>query len=430
LGESDAILSGAGVVDRRLPYQADPVTRGLINNGEIRYIDQHSSNTAEVLRSGVLGHLDLAIVEAVAITENGGIIPTTSVGNSPIFVQEAGKVIVEINLAMPMELEGLHDIFIPGERPNRQPIPITRVADRIGVPYIPCDPDKILGVVLTDEADSPSDFTPVDADTLTMAGYILELLDHEVKHGRLPLSLGPLQSGAGQVANAVFSGLREGPFTGLTVYTEVAQDSVFELIDAGKVSYASASSLTLSESMRDYVLSHIKQYRNKFVLRPQEITNHPEVIRRLGVISINTALEVDVYGNVNCTHIGGTQMMNGIGGSGDFARNAALSIFVTKSVAKGGKISSIVPFVSHVDHIEHDVDIIVTEQGIADLRGLTPREKAREILAHVVHPEYREQLADYVNKATTTNKGQTPHLLSEALAWHIRYEDSGDMRLR
>ncbi len=428
LGESDPILSGAGVVDRRMPYQADPVTRALINNGEIRYMDLHSSDTAEILRSGVLGHLDLAIVEAVAVTENGGIIPTTSVGNSPVFVQQAGNVIVEINLAMPMALEGMHDIYIPEERPNRQPISMIHVSDRIGLPYIPCDPDKILGIVLTNEPDIPSDFSPMDEETLTMAGYIVELLDHEVRHGRLPLSLGPLQSGAGQVANAVFSGLREGPFTGLTVFTEVAQDSVFELMDAGKVSYASASSLTLSEPMRNHVLSHLSHYRDKFVLRPQEITNHPELIRRLGVISINAALEADIYGNVNCSHIGGTHMVNGIGGSGDFARNAALTIFVTKSTAKDGRISSLVPFVSHVDHMEHDVDIIVTEQGLADLRGLTPREKAKEILTHVVHPEYRDLLADYMERATA-GKGQTPHLLSEALGWHIRYENSGDMRL-
>jgi succinyl-CoA:acetate CoA-transferase len=95
------------------------------------------------------------------------------------------------------------------------------------------------------------------------------------------------------------------------------------------------------------------------VLRPQEISNHPEVIRRLGLITINTALECDIYGNVNSTHVGGTHMMNGIGGSGDFARNAHLSVFVTKSIAKNGAISSIVPMVTHVDHTEHDTDIIV-----------------------------------------------------------------------
>ena len=120
------------------------------------------------------------------------------------------------------------------------------------------------------------------------------------------------------------------------------------------------------------MFGNLERYKDKLVLRPQEISNHPEVVRRLGIIGINTALEFDIYGNVNSTHVGGTKMMNGIGGSGDFARNAHLAIFVTKSIAKGGNISSVVPMVSHVDHTEHDVDILVTEQGLADLRGLAP----------------------------------------------------------
>src|SRR5690625_5970183 len=77
-------------------------------------------------------------------------------------------------------------------------------------------------------------------------------------------------------------------------------------------------------------------------------------------------------------------MMNGIGGSGDFARNARLAIFVTKSLAKGGDISSIVPFVTHVDHTEHDVDVIVTEQGYADIRGLAPVQRAEKIIENCV----------------------------------------------
>ena len=115
----------------------------------------------------------------------------------------------------------------------------------------------------------------------------------------------------------------------------------------------------------------------RIVLRPQEITNHPGIIRRLGLITMNTALEVDIYGHANSTHVLGTQMMNGIGGSGDFTRNAYLSIFMCPSVAKGGKISTIVPMVTHVDHNEHSVQVVVTEQGLADLRGLGPIERAR-----------------------------------------------------
>ncbi|MCR8871905.1 acetyl-CoA hydrolase/transferase C-terminal domain-containing protein, partial [Peribacillus frigoritolerans] len=164
------------------------------------------------------------------------------------------------------------------------------------------------------------------------------------------------------------------------------------------------------------------------VLRPQEISNHPEIIRRLGLISINTALECDIYGNVNSTHVSGTRMMNGIGGSGDFARNSRLGIFVTKSYAKGGKISSIVPFVSHVDHTEHDVDVLVTEQGIADLRGLAPKERVELIIENCAHPDYRPQLRAYFTEAVAQTGGhQTPHILEKAFSWHTNLAKNGTM---
>ena len=427
LGEADSDLSSQHLVGRRGPYQSDRDTRGAINRGEIQYIEQHLSHTAEWVRNGE--PIDLAIIEAVAITEDGGIVPTTSVGNSPIFVQQAEQVIVEINMAMPEELIGVHDIYIPEKRPGRSPINITRVDDRIGRASIPCDPMKIVGIVFNDEPDSPSTIVPPDGETEQMAGYILELLEHEVKQGRLSERLAPLQSGVGSVANAVFNGLEQAPFDQLEIYTEVMQDAVFHLFDSDKVSFASGCSFTLSREMRDHVLSNLSKYRDRIVLRPQEISNHPEVIRRLGVIAINAALEVDIYGNVNSTHVSGSHIMNGIGGSGDFARNAGLTIFVTKSTAKDGRISSVVPFVPHVDHTEHDVDILVTEQGIADLRGLSPRERARVIIENLAHPYYKDALRDYFKRASQGG-GNTPHLLQEAFSWHNRYQETGDMRQR
>lgn len=216
-------------------------------------------------------------------------------------------------------------------------------------------------------------------------------------------------------------------FEGLEVYSEVLQDAVFDLIDAGKVEFASCASITLSQEKMDQVFTNLDDYKDKIIMRPQEISNHPEIIRRLGLISINTALELDIYGNVNSTHVSGTKMMNGIGGSGDFARNARLAIFVTKSVAKGGDISSVVPFVSHVDHTEHDVDVIVTEQGYADLRGLAPRERVPLIIENCVHPMYREQLRAYYEEALERG-GQTPHVLEKAFSWHENLAKNGTMR--
>ena len=223
------------------------------------------------------------------------------------------------------------------------------------------------------------------------------------------------------------SGLLKSHFSGLTMYSEVLQDSTFELFDAGKMVAASGCSFTLSERMCHHVMANLDKYKDKLVLRPQEISNHPEIVRRIGIIGINTALEFDIYGNVNSTHVNGTHMMNGLGGSGDFTRNAHLAIFVTKSIAKNGAISSAVPMVPHVDHNEHDVDIIVTEQGLADLRGLAPRERAQVIINNCVHPDYRPAMQDYFDRASATVGGQTPHILEEAFSWHSTMCKTGHM---
>ena len=422
----DKQLTEAGVLARRMPFQVDSTLRRAINAGEVMFIDQHLSETVEQLRNHQLKLPDIAVIEAVAITEDGHIVPTTSVGNSASFAIFAKRVIVEINLAHNPNLEGLHDIYIPTYRPTRTPIPLTRVDDRIGSGAIPIPPEKIVAIVVSNQADSPSTVLPPDAETQAIADHLIDFFKGEVAAGRMSDSLGPLQAGIGSIANAVMCGLIESPFENLSMYSEVLQDSTFDLIDAGKLRFASGSSITLSTRRNVEVFGNLEKYKDKLVLRPQEISNHPEVVRRLGIIGINTALEFDLYGNVNSTHVGGTKMMNGIGGSGDFARNAHLAIFVTKSIAKGGAISSVVPMVSHVDHTEHDVDILVTEQGLADLRGLAPRERARAVIDHCVHPSYRAALNDYFERACAKG-GHTPHLLREAMQWHIDLEETGSM---
>jgi len=233
----------------------------------------------------------------------------------------------------------------------------------------------------------------------------------------------------GNIANAVLEGLREGGFEQMTAYTEVIQDAMLGLVRDGLITIASATALSLSpDGVNDFV-KHIDAYRHRIVLRPQEISNHAELIRRLGCIALNGMVEVDIYGNVNSTHVAGTRIINGIGGSGDFARNGHLACFLTPSTAKGGAISAIVPMVSHVDHTEHDVSVVVTEQGLADLRGLSPRQRARTIIEHCAHPDFRPMLQDYVDRAWVHSKAlHTPHLLPEALSWHQRFLDTGSMR--
>ncbi|HBV98321.1 MAG: acetyl-CoA hydrolase [Peptococcaceae bacterium BICA1-7] len=423
----DGVLADAGIVELRIPYQSEKRMNRLVNSGTVKYVDQHLSHTAEMIRSGALPPIDIAVIEATAITEEGHIIPSSSVGNSNIFAQYAREIIVELNLAQPIGLEGLHDIYDPGEQGSRKPLPIITAGQRIGTKAIVVNPDKIKGIVVTNRPEKSKALEPPDDETNKMARFIIDFLRQEVQKGHLPPRLTPLQFGVGSVGNAVCHGFLQSEFKDLEVYSEVLQDSIFDLLDAGKVCVASGCSLTLSTERRAQVYAKLDSYKERVVLRPQEMSNNPGIIRRLGVISMNTALEVDIYGNVNSTHVAGSRMMNGIGGSGDFARSARLTIFCTKSYAREGKVSSIVPMASHVDHTEHDVDVIVTEQGLADLRGLHPRGRAVEIIEKCAHPSYRPKLQEYYQEALSRG-GHTPHVLEKALSWHIRLLQEGTMQ--
>ncbi len=326
-----------------------------------------------------------------------------------------------------MDLEGIHDIYNLEAPPNRKPIPLVKPDDKIGTPYIICNKDKIAAIVYTDIKDKTRSVAPIDSVSEKMAKNLISFLEKEVEAKRLPKNLLPLQSGVGSVANAILGGLVESKFEDLVVYSEVIQDSVIDLIECGKVKFASGTSLTISPERLDNFYENFSKYKDKLILRPQEISNSPEVARRLGVIAINTAIEIDIYGNVNSTNIMGSRMMNGIGGSGDFSRNGYLTIFTTESIAKDGKISSIVPMVSHHDHTEHDVMVIVTEQGVADLRGLSPKERAEEIIKNCAHTDYKDALYDYFNRACEGKYKHTPHILDESLSWHKKFLDDGSM---
>jgi succinyl-CoA:acetate CoA-transferase len=426
--ELDGELSEADGIDLLTPYQSDPATRSRINAGHIDYLDLHLSHVAQQVSAGLLGHLDVAIIEVAGITEDGALIPSTSVGNNASWLEHADRVILEVNAHQPAELLGIHDIVGDLGRPPRAPVLITHPSDRIGGPTFACPLDKVVAVVETNAPDHAVTFKPVDAVSERIADHLLGFLAAEVAADRLPASLLPLQSGVGNVPNAVLAGLETGPFHNLTAYTEVLQDGMLRLLRSGRMSFASATAFTLSENGIHEVEDHLRAYRDRIVLRPQEISNHPEVIRRLGCIAMNGLIEADLYGNVNSTHVMGSSMQNGIGGSGDFTRNSYISIFITPSTAKGGALSCVVPMVSHTDHTEHDVHVLVTEHGLADLRGLSPRRRAQRIIDSCAHPAFRPQLQDYLDRAVATAPGKhTPHLLDEALSWHSRYLRTGSM---
>lgn len=428
--ELDGVLAKVQGMELRLPYQSDPALRERINAGELDYIDIHLSHVAQHTWFGFFGDVDMAVVEVAGVLEDGWLIPSSSVGNNKTWLEQADQVILEVNRWQPAALEGMHDIYYgTALPPNRKPIPLVSPEDRIGEPYLRCPPEKIVAIVETEAPDRNSPFSLPDAASKQIAGHLLDFFAHEIKRGRLTPRLLPLQSGVGNIANAVLAGLAEGGYRDLTAFTEVIQDGMIQLLKAGVLRMASATSFSLSPAGIEEFLANLDFYRERILLRPQEISNHPELIRRLGCIAMNGMIEADIYGNVNSTHIAGSRIMNGIGGSGDFARNGYLSVFMSPSTAKNGAISAIVPMASHVDHTEHDTMIVVTEQGLADLRGLAPKQRARTVIANCAHPDYRPQLEDYFDRACRQSFGRhTPHLLNEALSWHQRFIETGSMK--
>ena len=428
--ELDGALAKADGIEFRLPYNSDPIAREKINRGEMEYFDMHLSQVAPMAWQGFLGPLDTAVIEVSGIRPDGSLIPSSSVGNNKTWLDRANQVILEVNSWQNPALEGMHDIYYgTALPPDRVPIPLVRADDRIGEAYFRCDPDKVVAIVETQAPDRNLPFAAPDGVASAIAGHVLEFFAHEVAKGRLPTNLLPLQSGVGNIANAVLTGLVDGPFENMTAYTEVIQDGMLDLIKDGTIEFASATSFSLSSEGIEEFNRNVEHYRERILLRAQEISNHPEIIRRLGCIALNGMIEADIYGNVNSTNVLGSHVMNGIGGSGDFARNGYLSVFMSPSTAKGGKISGIVPFASHVDHTEHDTMILITEQGLADLRGHSPKQRAQLVIDNCAHPEYRPMLQDYFDRACKDSYGKhTPHLLGEALSWHQRFQETGDMR--
>lgn len=421
----DGMLARAKAIKFRTPYQSNKDLRALLNARETQYFDLHLSELAQNLRYGFFGKVDVAIVEAADVTEDGEIVPTCGVGIAPTVCQMADRIIVELNCQHPKEIRGMHDIYEPADPPYRREIPIYNPSDRAGLPYIKVDPAKIVAVVKTDRPNEGGGFAPIDDVTMAIGRNVASFLVSEMAAGRLPKEFVPLQSGVGNIANAVLACMGDNKdIPAFNVYTEVIQDAVIALMKQGRVKFASGCSLSVSNEVIDDIYGNLDFFKDKLLLRPQEISNNPEVARRLGLITINTALEADIFGNINSTHVSGTRMMNGIGGSGDFTRAGMLSIFTTPSTAKNGQISAFVPMVSHLDHSEHSVKIIISEYGVADLRGKSPIQRAHAIIDNCVHPDYQPLLREYLAMGV---KGHTPQNLKCCFAFHEELAASGDM---
>lgn len=421
----DGELARANAILFRTPYQSNKDLRTALNEERAPYFDMHLSSIAPHLRFGFMPKPNLAVIEVCDITEDGELVLTTGVGISPTVANLADKIIIELNHNHPKELRGFHDIFEPLDPPHRLPMTLLKPSDRMGSPVVKVDPEKILCVVETWRDDEVGGFTPTDKVTDMIGQNVAAFLANEIKSGRIPKEFLPIQSGVGNIANAVMASLGTNPdIPAFEMYTEVIQDSVIDLLKNGKIKFASGCSLTITTPVLKELYSNLEFFRDKIVLRPQEMSNSPELARRLGLITINTALEADIFGNVNSTHVMGSKMMNGIGGSADFTRSAYISIFTTPSTAKKGDISAIVPMVSHVDQTEHSVNIIITEHGVADLRGKSPIQRAEEIIENCVDPAYKQMLRDYLK---LSGKTHTPTSLHACFGMHAQFMKTGSM---
>ncbi len=421
----DDELARADAVAWRAPYQGETSLRQKINSEQVEYVDMHLSHLPQMLAYGFLGKLDVSVVEATEITRDGRVYLTSSIGASPTFLKYADKVIIEINKKHSHRLREMADIVVMPPPPHRDPIPIYEPMTRIGWPYAAVNPEKVLGIVVNDEPDHVGELPPPDGVSHLIAAHVVKFLSDEITAGRLPKNLLPLQAGVGSVANGMMAALGEHPdIPPFSMYSEVFQDAMVDIMASGKLIGASATSLTVSWPKLQEIVGNMDFFAPRIVLRPQEISNHPGIIRRLGVIAMNTALEADIYGNVNSTHLYGMDVMNGIGGSGEFTRNGYLSLMMTPSIAKGGKISAIVPMCPHIDHNEHSVQVLVTEQGLADLRGLGPKHRAEAIIRNCAHPMYRDYLSAYVRDS---RHGHIRHDLIRCYELHRNLMDHGAM---
>lgn len=423
---ADRVLGKLGTIKRRIGQQT--LLRGAINAKQVEYLDAPLGFFYQSIRGGELGNLDLAIVEAVGITPEGYLIPSYRLHDMPNFIQAARKVIVQISSCYPVAFEGIHDVYLPQNPPRKKPIPILRAGDRIGTPYIPLEPEKVACIYISQESETIDMADSIDEGSRSIAQHLIAFLRKEVAKGYLPPTLLPMEIGLGNIPTAVLHELGNSEFENLEFYSAVLNDGILDLMAKGKVRVASGTGFFLSPRGEKNLLQNLAEYKKRVVLRPVEIADCPEVIMRLGVLALNGAIEVDIYGNVNSSHIMNGDIVSGVGGASEFALNSYLSVILIPSVTRGGDISCIVPMSTHVDIPEHGVDVIVTEQGVADLRGLIPKERAERIIQSCAHPVYRPILQDYFQRAVREGGAHEPHLLDEALSFHKRFLKMGTMK--
>lgn len=212
-----------------------------------------------------------------------------------------------------------------------------------------------------------------------------------------------LQLGIGALPDAVLLSLKDKKDLG--IHTEMFSDGVVDLIEQGVVNNK-AKTLNPGKSVATFLMGTKRLYdyvddNPSVMMEKVDYTNDPYVAAQNdNLIAINSCVQVDIMGQVASESVGSTQI-SGVGGQMDFVRAANMSkggkaIIAIASTAAGGKISKIVPFLDKGTTVTTgrcDVHYIVTEYGVADLRGKTLRERGR-LLINIAHPDFRPELIE------------------------------------
>ena len=397
-------ISKAGI-GRRFYYLSDLESRSAVNAGKILIMDYSVSKYSRLLNSNPATKIDVAVFEATSI-EKDGVVLSLSVDSTPSLVDASKKVIIELNMKKP-NLNGLHDIYTAKDG---EIIPLTKTSQRIGSRYLKIAPKKIGAIIYSNEDEgNASSYGSAPLEISEISNNVWEVLRDHIKFRNSM----PLQVGAGSVASSLVD---NSPFDKLKIWCEIAPTKWADYLDS-KIAAISASALYNIPGDENYTrkfLDHYNEYTGKVVLRPNNITNSPELISRLGVIVIQQAVEIDIFGAVNVSHINGN-IHNGVGGSIDFCSNGKYVVVVLPSTANKGRKSRIVPMSNCIDVPRYMVDFVVTEIGITDLRWKDPRERAISIINNCAHPKFRDLLLKYYNSIEPSHM---PFDLNGIIKWN------------
>ncbi len=421
----DEHLASVNLINKRAPMIAHKNLRNLVNKGDVKYIEQQMNKMPRLLQSNSFGKIDVLIVEAAGFSEDGDLIPSNSIGMLNHLIEASDKIIIEINKGLHPSIKSLHDIYIPKKFPNTEPIPLIKSNDRIASNKIAFDHNKIIGIVENYEKEISTQLYEANPISTKIAQNLFNFL--EIEYKSLKSNLPPIQTGFGAISDSITNGFNLTNFKDINFFCGGIGEAAIKLLEKGKAKSLSTGGLGLNENVES-ILSSFPDLKNSLVIRNGDITNSSEIINRLSLIALNTGIEIDIYGNVNSSHVTGNRVINGIGGGANFAQNSGLSIILIPSISKKGAISNIVPMVSHQDICEHDVDVIITENGVADVRGLDDIERAKKIIKLCSSPEYKDSLISYFLKSLKEVGGHHPQMPFEAFSWYKRLKDNGSMK--